>query len=251
MAGPAPAGSRERTRAPSPIPNVGPSGHREKGSATQSGRDSRILKSKRNIRCRHRLAPSSREGETQEAAGPASPLKDREPLSGAVTAPLPGSKLPCTGYPSLSGPPRSCAEFPSSRLPGDSGEHRQRGAGAEKAGYRGRTLPTCPLEAPCLGSSCGWAHSGQLVSPLLLAPKGLGSPDRVPQKDLLRAPDKEAELTCDTGAVVGDQGRVLMSGVSADNSDHRTQAGELGEKGRGGGGAWSPGSSAVIWRSCT
>lgn len=110
VAGPASAGSA--------IPNMGPLGHREKGSATQSGRDSHILESKRNIECRHRLAPSHWEGETQEPAGPPSPLKDSVQGWHCIATQLEAGVH--SGDPSLSGPPRSCGELPCHRLPGDS-----------------------------------------------------------------------------------------------------------------------------------
>lgn len=160
-------------------------------------RDSHILKSKRSIMCGQRLAPSGREGETQVAAGLPTPLKDTEPLSRAVTAPPPGSGLPCTpATPASLNPRGPAASSPAIAFQRTPGEHRQRGAGAEKSGYRGRTppsSPTCLLGASCLGSSCRRAHSGQLASPLLPAPKGLGSPwDHVPQEHFQCAPDRKA-----------------------------------------------------------
>lgn len=98
-------------------------------------RNSHILKSKRSITCRQRLAPSGREGETQVAAGLPTPLKDTEPPSRAVTA----ARLRATvhsGYPSLSDPRGPAASSPAIAFQRTPGEHPgcQRGAGAEKPG---------------------------------------------------------------------------------------------------------------------
>lgn len=163
LAGPVQGGSGSGDRMPAllwdRIPNEGPSGPREKGSATQSGRGSHILKG--HMECKQ-VCPFQPGGDTREAT-PLPPSLRPSAESAGVNS----------GYPSPSGPPRACSELPSHCPPGGSGEHRRRAPpGAEKGHSRMQREDPAHVPLPGQQLCMGWPRAA--VTPPTCCPKDSG-----------------------------------------------------------------------------